>query len=392
MICVFLNFVFSAKCQDYIHRDYFGSGNTREAALDALLMQIHNSVPFENPAVLSTYRADISKEVIEQNSQGKYSMSLSGTTLDRIFQVRQTRAAGILTEGRNAGTDSVRKNYYIWAYYYLLSLPSGHKLPGKEEIRSWLLSHEGTEIASLQVPMTHIENEVSAIRRIVGDIYAEPERVTKVKIAKEDTAQEIPVAVKPQLELMAPCHSFGEAIAVAPSCENRLANGCPSIYTPFPVPPQKLKKNLLMTAGFAPDFVVGAMASVRKQWGAVIAFQSDFSTPEYSFTAISDGTVPSGGFIWPSGQTRHSCMMLTAGGSRSIIPCLDAYVTAGYGFRRVFWEDSDGNWAKMQDLSSAGMALSAGLLFNRKYFATTLNVFTIAFQNLGITFGIGLDF
>ena len=127
--------------QEYLHKDYYGQGESRKQALDMLMDQISGAVDLDYPAVLSTYRADISRLCLEQNRSVQISLSITGQALDRVFQARQDRTSSILEEGRRVSDSAIRKVYYTWAWYYLSSLPAAHRIPGKEDIRQWLLNH-----------------------------------------------------------------------------------------------------------------------------------------------------------------------------------------------------------------------------------------------------------
>lgn len=51
--------------QDYIRRDFYGQGNSYQQALDALIHQVGQVVPFETPALAETYRTDISRSTAD---------------------------------------------------------------------------------------------------------------------------------------------------------------------------------------------------------------------------------------------------------------------------------------------------------------------------------------
>ena len=74
------------------------------------------------------------------------------------------------------------------------------------------------------------------------------------------------------------------------------------------------------------------------------------------------------------------------------LPWLDVVVTAGYGYRKIFWQDTQEKWAQMKDLSSDGPALSAGTLLGYGHIAALVEINTISFQTLGLSLGIGFTF
>ena len=382
--------------QDYIRKTYYGQGASREQALEELMAEVGQATDFKPPRLLESYKADISSVVVERRKNGELVLQLSGTALDGIFQARQTRAANILGEGRKATDPSVRIRYYRWAWYYLSSLPAGHRLPGKEEVEAWLLSHPDVKPAELPVPMTHIEREVAVLRSILGDILPVRSPVQEKKAAAIPVRQTPEPSPEPLPE-----RSPVAALPAAAALPNpTLAPPAPSLQRPSPRPavlPEKQadawKVSVLATAGFCPEFLFGAAVSARKQWGALVGFQSNFRPASASYTAESKGgTVDGSGYIWPNGNTSVQQLRLYAGASRSVLPRLDIVVTAGYGYRKIFWQDTEEKWALMKDLSSEGPALSAGALFGYGHLAALLEINTISFQTLGLSLGIGVTF
>ncbi len=79
-------------------------------------------------------------------------------------------------------------------------------------------------------------------------------------------------------------------------------------------------------------------------------------------------------------------------GSYRINNWLGLYATAGYGYRNIFWDNTDGQWVRMEDLSARGLAVTAGTLLSWKHLCGSIGLSTIAFQTLGVSVGIGLAF
>ena len=377
--------------QDYIHRDYYGQGATYEAALEALMEQVGRAVSFENSNLVNTYRADISRLAVEQKRNQSIQLTISGATLDGIFQARQSRAAGIVDQGRKASEDAVRKVYYNWGWYYLSSLPPGHRLPGREELRQWLLAHKEVTPARLPVPMTYIEREVAAIREIVGSWDEPVLRPQPVSSPKQDTLQARPVVEVPQTILAGEPSMPLDSLSAPES--SPISAPTLTVSSPLPVSqPSALKIHGLFTFGLAPEPVFGVLAGVQKKWGGVLGFQSNFVSSSFDYEANSDGTRTNGEFVWPEGSVRVAHLMITAGGSYAITSWLSGFASAGYGYRQVFWQDVDRNWARIQDLSARGVACSGGVLMDWTHFAVSLSLSTVSFQTLGVTVGAGVRF
>lgn len=380
--------------QDYIRRDFYGQGNSYELALNSLIHQVGQLVPFETPALAETYKADISRSAVEQTRNGKITLSLSGTDLDAIFQDRQNRAASILEQGQKSQDDAIRKTYYTWAWYYLCSLPPEHQLPGRSALKSWLLAHADITPARLQIPMTHIESEVAAIRRIAGELS------TPAPAKKEPAVKEAPVKT---VIVEEPKPRNGQTAIASGSSLFRPIEGPSLPIGPVALPPHRqemalpetsapLRVNILATVSLAPELVPGLLVTVGKKWGGVVSAQYNFKSANSHYSAMSSGKrADGGGYIWPEGNHETSLLSVGAGGYYHFVKWLGAYATVGYGYRSIFWEDTEGQWAQIEDLSARGMALSAGILFRWKFFSATAGVSTISFQTLGVTLGAGLS-
>ena len=389
----------SAWGQEYFLHDYYGQGDHREAALEDLLSSIGQAVRFSPPRLLDTYRDEISRATVESIQNGKVLLSLRGTTLDALFQARQTRTERILNQGRKATDASIRMTYYRWAWYYLASLPPGHELTGKDEVQRWILSHSDIRPGKLPVPMTHIEREVEQIRRIIGDLPAFPQRtearetppVPKGKVRAEQ-AQPVEENARPRVLTSSPRLVF-QTLSTPPS----------GILAPSPLPPAvlspkseseiPLRTSILAVAGLVPEPVWGAVVCIRRRWGGLLSFQSDFHRTLSGYPAYSDGNRPGGeGYLWPSGHSHCAHLRMTAGVSYAPRPWMDTFLSVGYGYRTVWWEDQDQDWARIEDLSARGTALSGGFIFHYKWLSALVETGTVAFQTLGVSLGLGMTF
>lgn len=396
LIWILVCLTFPLMGQEYVHRDYYGQGTTDAEALEALMGQIGRAVSFENPALLQTYKADIGRAAVAQIQNGKVLFSLSGAALDAVFQARQIRSAAVLDEGRKATDDAVRKIYYIWAWYYLSSLPQGHQLPGKEQLKQWLLVHKELEPARLQVPMTHIEREVSAIRSLVGDIFAPvqekventvriiapPSPAESVAEHRHEGLETVPSGVPEPMPVAGPRLPVGpvalppQAVRLAPKEE----------VFPFRV-------QLQLTLSRSPEWVPGILLQMGKRWGGVAFFQTSLRRTHATVQARSDGRlIGAEGYIWPDGESRVSHVSLCAGPSYAFKDWLGAYLLAGYGDRTVFWKDSEGQWVRIQDISSRGLSVGGGLLFAWKHFSASIGLLSVNFATLGVFIGLGAQF
>lgn len=391
---IFLTIGIALFGQEYLHRDFYGQGESREQALDALLDHINTAVHFDVPEVLSTYKAAVSRLCVEQNRGGEITLSISGTALDGVFKARQDRAFGILAEGRKSSDPALRKVYYTWAWYYLSSLPAGHRLPGKDEIRQWLLEHNDISPAALPIPMTHIEKEVASIKTIVGDYAPTKETPTQAPIVPDtpNTAVEPELIVRDSVTLN-PLTTVLEQPSMPVSFNDSVVqNQEESFHGLSDAGASTGHYYLMLSGGFLPEFSYGAVAGYHKKWGVLVSFHSNFRHSQSSYYAFSDGSTDGGGFIWPEGSSSVDILCLSAGGSYQFTPWLNGYTTAGYGHRFIDWKDTDGQWGRIRDLSASGISASAGALFEWSHFTCSIGISTIAFKTLGVSVGIGYCF
>lgn len=392
-VCL-LCFLAPLRAQDYIRRSYYGAASSRESALSSLLDQVREAVPFSTPRLADTYRADLAKAAVERQQNGKTVFQLDGAALDKVFLARQKRAGDILEEGKRAREAAVKMTYYRWAWYYLSSLPPAYQGGEKENIQAWILAHPGTQAARLQVPMTHIEREVASIQGIIGPIPGPaPVREAPARTlvqAEKKAGPEAPVPARTALRI-GPVQTLS-ALVAGPERSFGLQGKPAAGPLPLPQVERPWVTRVFLTSGFAPEPLFGATVSVRKRWGVLAGFQSNFKKGASAYSALSDGRVPAGGYIWPNGQYSISQLALSAGASYAVFPWGDVWLQAGYGQRNVYWQDSEDQWARMEDLSAQGLLLGAGALVSVKRISVLAGLTTIAFKTLGVTLGLGVAF
>jgi len=152
-----------------------------------------------------------------------------------------------------------------------------------------------------------------------------------------------------------------------------------------------LKKFILADISF-PDMSYGVMAGLQgRRWGGFLHFRSDFvKTPETSYECLSDGSLPDGGKIWTSGDTRSSNLYITGGALMQVVDWLSVYAGTGYGRRTLAWQDIDGNWAHVSDWSHEGLTIDAGLLLSWRNLAFSAGLSTLSFKTCTFSLGIGV--
>lgn len=141
-----------------------------------------------------------------------------------------------------------------------------------------------------------------------------------------------------------------------------------------------------------PDMSYGLMAGhLGRRWGGYLRFRSAFvKTPETLYECLSDGSLPHGGKMWTSGDTRSSNLYITGGALVQIVDWISLYAGAGYGCRTLAWQDIDGNWARVSDWSHKGLTIDAGLLLSWRNFAFSAGLSTVTFKTCTFSLGIGI--
>ena len=105
---------------------------------------------------------------------------------------------------------------------------------------------------------------------------------------------------------------------------------------------------------------------------------------------MSDGDLSTGGKFWALSASVHSSMSLTAGALVPVKNNLTIYAGAGYGSNSFVWEDVNGLWALVSDLSHKGVAADLGVIFSLRRLALHAGITAISFKTAAFTCGIGV--
>ena len=141
-----------------------------------------------------------------------------------------------------------------------------------------------------------------------------------------------------------------------------------------------------------PDLSYGLMAGCQyERIGGYLRFRTDFrQLPSISYECLSNGNINPVGKFWASGSISYSNMFMTAGILVPVKRYLTIYAGAGYGNRTYAWEDIEGSWALVSDLSNKGLAVDAGVIFSWRRLAVSAGISTISFKTAAFTCGIGV--
>ena len=143
----------------------------------------------------------------------------------------------------------------------------------------------------------------------------------------------------------------------------------------------------------APDMAYGLMAGYKhRNWGGYLAFRSSFTSCKTSYSCASDGSFGKGSQIWPTGNQKRSNLMVSGGVLAGATKWLTIYAGAGYGARKLAWEDIAGNWALVSDWSHTGMVVEFGAVVSVHKLAFYAGISTISFRTAAFTCGLGVRF
>lgn len=143
----------------------------------------------------------------------------------------------------------------------------------------------------------------------------------------------------------------------------------------------------------APELAYGIRAGVmNRRFGGYVSFRSNFVGADAAYECSSDGRLPNGSTMWAGGAQRNENMAVTAGLLFNTASWLSLYAGAGYGSRQLFWQDIDGQWARVSDWSAKGLTVESGAIFRWNGIAFSAGVSSVGFRTLSGTFGIGYCF
>jgi hypothetical protein len=133
---------------------------------------------------------------------------------------------------------------------------------------------------------------------------------------------------------------------------------------------------------------------LKGNFGGYVSALSNFKSKSASMDCLSDGT-SAGNPVWVSGRQEKTKMRVTAGGIFRVAENVSLLAGAGYGTRKLLWENTGGDWMRVTDCSYSGVAAEAGALFTlgrRESVCLSTKVGTIAFKYIDFSVGIGYRF
>lgn len=147
--------------------------------------------------------------------------------------------------------------------------------------------------------------------------------------------------------------------------------------------------SLFLRCGFSPQLQVGLMAGASHPsgFGCYVSWQMHPSFIGLGKTYVADNPDR----IWANGKSSVKEQSARAGLLFGKGPLI-FYLGAGYGNRRVFWQDSDQDWALIPSYSFSSVSVEAGGMIPLGRLCLSLGVESLAFKTMGVTAGIGIGF
>ena len=197
-----------------------------------------------------------------------------------------------------------------------------------------------------------------------------------------------PEAVAGTIEVNKPL-ADSDSLAVTDSSRSMISTG--TDIRPDVTEVSKRGDVFLLASMAVPDMSYGLMTGYQHgRWGGYLAFRSNFTSCDTSYSCASDGSLENGSQIWPSGTEKRSNLMVSGGVLAGAAKWLTVYAGAGYGHRTLAWQDIDGNWARVSDWSHKGLTIDAGLLLSWRNLAFSAGLSTLSFKTCTFSLGIGL--
>ena len=232
-------------------------------------------------------------------------------------------------------------------------------------------------------------------------------------IAKEkEPPAKMPSPVKPKAVVSLVKHKTEAPMETAPADEipyrERPVKGigrhrpelCPSlppvavtsaVIPPAPIFATKLawRKYILLQTGLSPQWQLGLMAGARHPsgWGCYASWRMypSFRRLGDSYPATDSDKIWTNGEVAIKEQAFHLGLLV---GKGQVI----GYLGGGYGYRTVYWQDSNNEWAQIIPSSLSGVSVETGGILTLGRLCVSLGVGTLTFRTLCVTAGVGISF
>lgn len=360
---------------------------TRLAATDILPVE-----EWVKGELWKTYRTDLRNSTQALTTPNGVLRYIAWRDIDKIFGNRWRKVHELVRSAQKSAhhDPDAARTYLFWAETYMASLPSADSELTKEAAAVKAVVGPGRTDA---VHLRNIENEIGLIlnalrqqKPVVKEVLQTEGSLQQEEFrpAERDTV----LAIK-SLNLT----SFLQWLQVVPG---KLPVGTIAMraVSPRPVVVPKASWNiaLLLQADFwkTPSFGVMFVAGYGKI-GAYISARTNFTSNAFAYECRQDGSCDYGRF-WASGNSRSHRLSIAAGPVYSFHKQFLVYAGVGYGQQSILWEDSDGTWARVSDLSTRGVLLDAGVLWSPGRFIVGLGASLTAFRVPSGVVSVGVSF
>ena len=202
-------------------------------------------------------------------------------------------------------------------------------------------------------------------------------RVDTIYIIKESEVQPVNLKVEHVMQVI-----------------NKVEMVRPDTYTPAPASVDETSSRrpsvfVLASVSPIPTLSYGLMACVCDKIGGYFKFSSNWNFAKADYECQSDGSTDFG-TVWTTGESLCTSMMASAGVCIEAREWLIPYLGFGYGKDELLWEDTSGSMVRVEDYSSRGIALEAGVIGKIGKLALSAGVGTVAFKTMCLELGVGL--
>ncbi len=156
-------------------------------------------------------------------------------------------------------------------------------------------------------------------------------------------------------------------------------------------------KKTFLSANFSwspePQMAYGLTIGGFKRVGWYASFMSNFNFEGMGTDYVGDydGEVD-GYYPFYSGNTSTTRISATIGFIGKVARPFAFYAGAGYGYRALFWETTDGVWVQQKHYSKAGVDVEGGFLFDFNGFILSTGIVTTNFERWELKFCVGYAF
>lgn len=375
-----------------------------EEALNALVRMLSATDVLVFPddvrsAVWKTYLADVRKcSHAVSDGPGTVIRYIEWRRIPDIFEARRRKVRELCDYSERAlrkGDPATARTYCKWAQTYLSSLPREEDMLHK---RVETLAAELGRGETAAVSLRNIEREVALIkgalnrRPVTSSPSAAPARMSSPHPATAQKADAEPEQLQERLVFNALSPVLPEPVATLDPPAVRLEKPFHhlSVAPAAQACPWEWRVYGLVDPGWYPSFGV-RIALSRGRVGGYLSACSGVPSQRSSYSCSPEGVTPFG-HIWASGKAVNCRKNVSAGILSGVTESWGVYAGVGYGDASVLWEDTTGQWARVDDLSVKGLLAEAGLTGRIRHLTWSAGLSSIRLSQCSVVLGVGWSF